>query len=123
MLIDGGAGGVGIMAIQLATARGATVIPTASPAKHEFLRELGAHPVAYGPGLAERVSELAPGGIDAAIDLVGTDEAVDVSIALVANRTGSPRSPRSAGPGPSASSCSAEVRAPILAPRSGPLPA
>ncbi|HUZ55338.1 MAG TPA: zinc-binding dehydrogenase [Streptosporangiaceae bacterium] len=86
VLIHGGAGGVGIMAVQLAVARGATVIATASPARHEFLRELGAVPVAYGPGLAERVRELATGGVDAALDPVGTDEAVDVSLELVADK-------------------------------------
>jgi NADPH:quinone reductase len=87
VLIHGGAGGVGVMAVQLAVAAGATVIATASPARHELLRELGARPVTYGPGLAERVRDLAPGGVDAAIDLVGTDEAVDVSLDLVADRT------------------------------------
>jgi NADPH:quinone reductase len=86
VVIHGAAGGVGIMAVQLAVGRGATAIATASPARHEFLRALGAVPVAYGPGLAERVRELAPGGVDAALDLVGTDEAVDVSLELVADR-------------------------------------
>ncbi len=86
VVIHGAAGGVGIMAVQLAVGRGATVVATASPARHEFLRELGAEPVAYGPGLAERVRKLAPGGVDAALDLVGTDEAVDVSLELVADR-------------------------------------
>lgn len=86
VLIHGGAGGVGIMAVQLAAARGATVIATASPARHDFLRKLGAVPVAYGPGLADRVRDLAPAGIDAALDLVGTDEAVDVSLDLVADK-------------------------------------
>lgn len=86
VLIHGGAGGVGIMAVQLAAARGATVIATASPARHEFLRGLGAVPVAYGAGLADRVRELAPDGVDAALDLVGTDEAVDVSLELVSDR-------------------------------------
>jgi NADPH:quinone reductase len=86
VLIHGGAGGVGVMAVQLAAASGATVIATASPARHEFLRELGASPVAYGPGLAGRVRELAPGGVDAAVDLVGTDEAVDVSLELVPDK-------------------------------------
>ncbi len=83
VLLHGAAGGVGIMAIQLAVARGATVIATGSPGSQEFLRELGAIPVAYGPGLAGRVRDLAPGGIDAAADLAGTDEAVDVSLELV----------------------------------------
>ena len=86
VLVHGAAGGVGIMAVQLAAGRGATVIATASPGKHAFLRELGAVPVAYGNGLADRVRELAPDGVDAAIDLVGTDEAVDVSVALVTDR-------------------------------------
>jgi NADPH:quinone reductase-like Zn-dependent oxidoreductase len=74
------------MAVQLAAARGATVIATASPSRHVFLRELGATPVGYGPGLADRVRQAAPGGVAAAIDLVGTDEAVDVSTELVADR-------------------------------------
>src|SRR5215472_5715979 len=87
VLIHGGAGGVGLMAVQLAALRGATVIATASPARHELLRELGAIAVSYGPGLANRVRAVAPGCIDAALDLVGTDEAVDVSIELVADRT------------------------------------
>ena len=86
VLIHGGAGGVGVVAVQLAAARGATVVATASPAHDDFLRQLGAIPVAYGAGLAERVSAAAPGGIDAALDLVGTDEAIDVSLALVADR-------------------------------------
>lgn len=86
VLIHGGSGGVGTMAVQLAAGRGATVIATASPRRHEFLRELGAVPVAYGAGLASRVRAVAPGGVDAAIDLIGTDEAVDVSLDLVADR-------------------------------------
>ncbi|WP_284762062.1 zinc-binding dehydrogenase [Arthrobacter sp. efr-133-R2A-63] len=86
VLIHGCAGGVGIMAIQLAAGRGATVVATASPANHTLLAELGAIPVAYGPGLADRVRAAAPGGVDAALDLVGTDEALDVSLELVADR-------------------------------------
>jgi len=86
VLIHGAAGGVGLMAVQLAAARGAAVVATASPPRHDFLRGLGAIPVAYGAGLAERVRTAAPGGIDAALDLVGTDEAIDVSLELVADR-------------------------------------
>jgi NADPH2:quinone reductase len=86
VLIHGAAGGVGLMAVQLAAVRGAAVVATASPPRHELLRELGARPVSYGPGLADRVRAAAPGGIDAALDLVGTDEAVDVSLELVADR-------------------------------------
>jgi NADPH:quinone reductase-like Zn-dependent oxidoreductase len=86
VLIHGAAGGVGLMALQLAVGRGVTAVATASPAKHGFLRDLGALPVAYGPGLAERVHAAVPGGVDAALDLIGTDEAVDVSLELVADR-------------------------------------
>ncbi|UPK73649.1 NADP-dependent oxidoreductase [Nocardioidaceae bacterium SCSIO 66511] len=87
VLIHSGAGGVGIVAVQLAVARGARVIATASARNHDFLRELGAEPVAYGDGLVERVRELAPNGVDAAIDLYGDDSAVDTSLALVSDRT------------------------------------
>jgi NADPH:quinone reductase-like Zn-dependent oxidoreductase len=71
------------MVVQLAVTRGATVIATASEAKHDLLRSLGATPVTYGDGLLDRVRAAAPSGVDAAIDLIGTDEAIDVSLALV----------------------------------------
>ncbi len=86
VLVHGGAGGVGLMAVQLAALRGARVVATASPSRHDLLRELGADPVAYGPGLAARVRAAAPGGVTAAIDTVGSDEAVDSSVELVADR-------------------------------------
>jgi len=86
VLVHGGSGGVGLMAVQLAGVRGAKVVATASPARHDLLRDLGAIPVAYGPGLAGRVTAAAPGGVDAALDLVGTDEAWDVSMGLVADK-------------------------------------
>jgi NADPH:quinone reductase len=86
LLVHGAAGGVGLTAVQLAVARGATVIGTAQPARHDLLRGLGAVPVTYGDGLADRVRVAAPQGIDAALDLVGTDEAIDVSAELVADR-------------------------------------
>jgi NADPH:quinone reductase-like Zn-dependent oxidoreductase len=84
VLIHGASGGVGLMAVQLAVARGAKVIATASPARHDQLREYGAEPVAYGDGLADRVRAIGP--VDAALDLVGTDEALDTSVELVADR-------------------------------------
>jgi len=86
VLVHGASGGVGLMAVQLAAARGARVIGTARPANADLLRELGAEPVAYGDGLAGRVRDLAPDGVDVALDTVGTDEAVDVSLELVADR-------------------------------------
>jgi NADPH:quinone reductase-like Zn-dependent oxidoreductase len=75
------------MGVQLAVAYGATVIATAAKRNHVLLRELGATPVAYGPGLAGRVRDAAPQGISAAVDFAGTDEALDVSLELVADRT------------------------------------
>ncbi|MEU0541352.1 NADP-dependent oxidoreductase [Nocardia sp. NPDC005978] len=87
VLVHGAAGSVGSLAAQLAVARGARVIGTASPARHDRLRAYGVEPVAYGPGLADRVRELAPRGVSAAIDTAGTDEAVDVSLELVADRS------------------------------------
>lgn len=81
-----GAGGVGLMAVQLAVARGASAIVTAVPERHDELRALGAVPVAFGDGLLERVQALAPNGVDAALDVVGTEEALQVSLAVVADR-------------------------------------
>ncbi len=72
ILVSGAAGGVGSAAVQIARARGITVIGTASVAKHGYLRGLGAIPTTYGPGLAGRVKELAPQGVDAALDLAGS---------------------------------------------------
>jgi NADPH:quinone reductase len=86
VLIHGASGGLGLMAVQLAVDAGARVIGTASQSGHELLREFGAEPVAYGPGLEDRVRALAPGGVDAAIDCAGGDEALDTSLALVASR-------------------------------------
>jgi NADPH:quinone reductase-like Zn-dependent oxidoreductase len=86
VLIHGAAGGVGLMAVQLAADAGARVIGTASEGGHDLLREFGAEPVSHGPGLEERVRALAPGGVDAAFDAVGGDEALDTSLALVPER-------------------------------------
>ena len=51
------------------------MIGTGSATSVDFLRNLGAEPVAYGAALADRVRALAPGGITAAIDLYGTETA------------------------------------------------
>ena len=71
LLIHGAAGGVGTVAVQLAVARGAIVIGTASEANHDHLRELGATPVLYGEGLVDRVRAAAPDGVDAVFDAAG----------------------------------------------------
>ena len=86
VVVHGASGGVGLMTVQLAVNTGARVIGTASEDGHAYLRELGAEPVTYGEGLVERIRALAPQGVDAAIDTVGTDEAIDTSVALVADR-------------------------------------
>jgi NADPH:quinone reductase-like Zn-dependent oxidoreductase len=72
LLINGASGSVGSAAVQVAVVRGARVIGTASPANHDYLRSLGAEPVAYGEGLAGRVRALAPDGVDAALDVAGS---------------------------------------------------
>jgi NADPH:quinone reductase-like Zn-dependent oxidoreductase len=71
LFVDGGAGGVGAVAVQMAVARGAKVIASASEANHDYLRELGATPVRYGPGVAERVRSAASGPVDAVFDVAG----------------------------------------------------
>jgi NADPH:quinone reductase-like Zn-dependent oxidoreductase len=81
VLIGGAAGGVGVFAVQLATLAGATVIGTAAESTFEFLRQLGAQPVTYGPGLADRVRALASGAVTAATDLFGTETA-EAALAL-----------------------------------------
>ncbi|MEW2164045.1 NADP-dependent oxidoreductase [Streptomyces sp. NPDC007084] len=73
VLIGGAGGGVGVFAVQLARIAGARVIGTGSASSADFLRGLGAEPVAYGDGLADRVRALAPGGVTAAIDLYGEE--------------------------------------------------
>lgn len=85
LLIHAGSGAVGQAAIQFAVAAGAKVVATASPERHEQLRELDAVPVAYGDGLADRVREAAPDGVTVALDCIGSDEAIDVSKELVSD--------------------------------------
>lgn len=71
ILVNGAAGGVGAAAVQFARARGARVIGTAGEGNHEFLRALGAEPTTYGDGMVQRVRELAPEGVDRALDTAG----------------------------------------------------
>jgi NADPH:quinone reductase-like Zn-dependent oxidoreductase len=82
VLIHGGAGGVGSLGIQIAAALGARVIATASEKNHDFLRALGAEPVTYGEGLADRVRALAPGGADVVADFVGDN--LDTTLTVLA---------------------------------------
>jgi NADPH:quinone reductase len=86
ILVHGASGAVGVSVLQQARLLGARAVGTAGERSFETVRRFGGVPVAYGPGLADRVRDAAPEGIAAAIDTVGTDEAVDVSIELVADR-------------------------------------
>jgi NADPH:quinone reductase-like Zn-dependent oxidoreductase len=78
LFVDGGAGGVGAVAVQMALARGAKVIASASEANHDYLREIGATPVLYGQGVAERVRAAAGGPVDAVFDVAGKTPVEDL---------------------------------------------
>ena len=78
VLVHAAAGGVGAFATQLAVLAGARVVGTAGPANHEFLRSLGAEPVAYGEGLVAAARAVAPDGFDVVLDYVG-GAALDVT--------------------------------------------
>lgn len=82
LLIEGAAGGVGSAAVEIAVARGATVIGTAGERNHAFLTSLGAVATTYGTGLAERLAVLAPGGVDVALDTAASGSLADL-VAIV----------------------------------------
>ncbi|WP_309134725.1 NADP-dependent oxidoreductase [Cellulomonas sp.] len=84
VLVHAAAGGVGQFAVQIAAARGARVIGTASERNHDHLRSLGAEPVVYGDGLADRVRALAPQGVDVVLDY-GSDDLVPTTRAVLAD--------------------------------------
>jgi NADPH:quinone reductase-like Zn-dependent oxidoreductase len=75
LLLFGGGGSVGIIATQLAVARGVTVISAVGEHDETLARELGATPVRYGPGVAGRVRAL--GAVDAVFDAAGTGVLAD----------------------------------------------
>ena len=81
LLILGAGGSVGTIAVQLAAARGITVIGTAAEGDLERLGALGATAVRYGDGWADRVRAVAPGGVDAVFDAAGAGLLAD-AIAL-----------------------------------------
>src|SRR5579863_57252 len=100
VLIGGAAGGVGVFVVQLARIAGARVIGTGSATSTDFLRDLGAEPVAHGDGLADRVRALAPRGITAAIDLFGTETCTPEGHSESLTRASPPSPPRSTGSHP-----------------------
>jgi NADPH2:quinone reductase len=81
VVVAAAAGGVGSIAVQLLVGRGVTVLGIASQANAEWLRAHGVVPIAYGEGLAERLTAAAPNGIDAFIDLFGP-EYLDLALEL-----------------------------------------
>jgi NADPH:quinone reductase-like Zn-dependent oxidoreductase len=78
VLVDGASGGVGTVTVQVAVSRGLGVIGTSSPANADFVRSLGALPVPYGEGLADRVREIAPDGVDGGVDTAGRGSVRDL---------------------------------------------
>lgn len=80
VVVAGAAGGVGTLAVQLASMRGARVIGLAGTANHQWLRDHGVVPVSYGEGTIERIHEVAS-GVDAFIDAFGADY-VEMAIQL-----------------------------------------
>ncbi|MCP2637755.1 NADP-dependent oxidoreductase [Microbacterium sp. HD4P20] len=86
LVVHAGSGSVGQAVIQYAVLWGATVIATSSERRFDRVRALGATPIVYGEGLVDRLRDAAPGGITVAIDAAGTDEALQTSVQLVADR-------------------------------------
>jgi NADPH:quinone reductase-like Zn-dependent oxidoreductase len=86
IVVHGASGAVGVSVLQQAALLGARVIGTAGERNFDVVRRFGGTPVAYGPGLEQRLRDAAPEGFAAALDTVGTDEAIDTSLALVADR-------------------------------------
>jgi NADPH:quinone reductase-like Zn-dependent oxidoreductase len=83
LFVDGGAGGVGAVVVQIALAMGAKVIASAGEANQGYLREIGATPVVYGDGVGDRVLAAAGGQVDAVFDVAGKTPITDLT-ALVA---------------------------------------
>ena len=86
VLVHGASGAVGVSVLQQAALLGARVIGTASEQRFDVVRRYAGEPVTYGAGLEQRVRTIAPDGVTAALDCIGTDEAVGVSLALVPDR-------------------------------------
>jgi NADPH2:quinone reductase len=81
VVVSAAAGGVGTITVQLLKVNGANVVGLASEDHHDWLREKGVTPVAYGEGQMQRIIEATPDGIDAFIDLFGPDY-IDLAVQL-----------------------------------------
>jgi NADPH:quinone reductase-like Zn-dependent oxidoreductase len=73
VLVHSAAGGVGLAAIELAKTRDCTILGTASPSKHAFLRERGCHhPIDSGGDVAAAArAVVGTAGVDLILDAVG----------------------------------------------------
>ncbi|WP_156307313.1 NADP-dependent oxidoreductase [Sphingobacterium endophyticum] len=83
LLIHGASGGVGSITVQLAIERGIKVVGTASKRNLDYVKQLGATAIEYGDGLIERIKEVHPEAFDASVDMAGTEEATQASLATV----------------------------------------
>lgn len=86
VLVHGASGAVGVMVLQQAALLGARVVGTASEGRFAVVRRYGGEPVTYGDGLEDRVRAAAPDGVTVALDCIGTEEAIAVSLPLVGDR-------------------------------------
>ena len=86
LLVHGASGATGVSVLQQAALLGARVVGTASEGRFDVVRRYAGVPVTYGDGLEERVRAAAPDGVTVALDCIGTDEAIEVSLSLVADR-------------------------------------
>lgn len=85
ILVHGASSAVGVSVLQQAALMGVRVVGTASEGNFALVRRFDGDVTRYGPGLRERVLDLSPNGFAAALDCVGTEEAVEVSLSLVAD--------------------------------------
>ncbi len=84
--VQGGSGGVGLLAVQAALLAGAAVIASASPAKHDALRRLGAQVLDYDdPALASSIRALAPDGVDVVLDAAGGAQSITRGASVLAD--------------------------------------
>ncbi|MFF7588944.1 NADP-dependent oxidoreductase [Kitasatospora purpeofusca] len=82
LLILGVSGGVGSAAAQIARSRGIRVVGTAGDSNRGYVESLGAVPVRYGEGVADRIRAVAPDGVDGILDLIGGDDLRAAAVTL-----------------------------------------
>lgn len=89
ILVRGGTSSVGVAAAVLAKAQDLTVLSTTrNPDRLDLLRELGvAHPLVDDGRIAGKVREIYPAGVDAALELVGTNVLPDTLRATAVHGT------------------------------------